>query len=165
MASKKANKRKTVNTRTTRSSSKKASKSDSHSHAFRNTILIITATILTILIAIGVFFVLKYYFYDNKLDVDGSNGVIEPTSEPEKKEAVILPDRIDFQPVVDSWANTINGNRSVLIYDLERDEVVGEYNSTESYNTASLYKLFVVYEGYRRLQSGTWSGNEKAGYT
>ena len=74
--------------------------------------------------------------------------------------------KIDFQPVVDSFVNdTRSGNRSVIIYDVERDEIVGEYNSGEKYGTASLYKLFVVYEGYRRLQSGEWKAGDKAGST
>ena len=53
----------------------------------------------------------------------------------------------------------------MLIYDLERGEVVGSYNQTAEYNTASLYKLFVVYEGYRRLQSGEWQAGDAAGVT
>ena len=73
--------------------------------------------------------------------------------------------KINLQPAVDEWAASVGGNRSVLIYDLERDEMVGEYNTAESYNTASLYKLFVVYEGYRRLQSGEWQAEEVAGST
>ena len=59
----------------------------------------------------------------------------------------------------------VGGNKSVLIYDLKRDEVVGSYNTKESYNTASLYKLFVVYEGYRRVQSGEWKTDDQAGAT
>ena len=73
--------------------------------------------------------------------------------------------KIDFQPTVDAWVNSIGGNKSVLIYDLDRDETVGEYGLDESYNTASLYKLFVVYEGYRRVQSGEWQADAAAGST
>ena len=87
---------------------------------------------------------------------------VEPVEEPE----VILPAKIDLQSVVDNWTSTVgSGNRSVLIYDLERNEVAGAYNTNEKYSTASLYKLFVVYEGYRRLQTGEWKGEDKAGAT
>ena len=75
------------------------------------------------------------------------------------------PDSIDLQPIIDEWASAIGGNRSVLIYDLDRDEVSASYDSTESYETASLYKLFVVYEGYRRLQNGEWDSDDSAGTT
>ena len=88
----------------------------------------------------------------------------EPADEePEEPEAPISA--IDFQPVVNNWVNTTGGNRSVLIYDLDRDELAGSYNADESYSTASLYKLFVVYEGYRRVQSGEWSADTIAGRT
>ncbi len=90
-----------------------------------------------------------------------SSFIPEPEPEPEPE----LPPSIDFQSIVDSFVNSTRGNRSVLVYDIERDETVGEFNPSESYNTASLYKLFVVYEGYRRIQSGALDPNEIAGYT
>ena len=73
--------------------------------------------------------------------------------------------KIDFQPTIDEWVKNVGGNKSILVYDLERDEIVGSYNAAESYNTASLYKLFVVYEGYRRLESGEWQTEDVAGST
>lgn len=72
---------------------------------------------------------------------------------------------INFQPVIDKWVSSIGGNKSVLIYDLNLDASAGEYNTKEDYNTASLYKLFVVYEGYRRIESGAWDANALAGST
>lgn len=73
--------------------------------------------------------------------------------------------KIDFQPIVDDWVNSVNGNKSVIIYDLDRNEVAGSYNTNEEYYTASLYKLFVVYEGYRRIDSGVWNPDDKVGLT
>lgn len=81
----------------------------------------------------------------------------------EKTEVEI--EKINFQPIIDKWVNSAGGNKSVLIYDLDRDEMAGEYNATEKYNTASLYKLFVVYEGYRRIENGEWQANDTAGGT
>ena len=75
------------------------------------------------------------------------------------------PKKIDFQPVIDEWVKTVGGNKSILIYDLDREELAGSYDIARNYNTASLYKLFVVYEGYRRLESGEWQANERAGNT
>lgn len=74
-------------------------------------------------------------------------------------------EKVDFQPVVDEWVKSVGGNKSVLIYDLERDETAASYNTEEDYGTASLYKLFVVYEGYRRLESGEWQAENLAGST
>jgi len=90
---------------------------------------------------------------------------VEQVEKPAEEPPVTLPEKVDFQPVVDAWVASVGGNKSVLIYDLERGEVAGMYNVEESYNTASLYKLFVVYEGYRRVQSGEWDGAAMAGST
>ena len=90
----------------------------------------------------------------------------EETTEVEPEEPA-LPDAINFQSVIDQFVSSTSGNRSVMVYDVERNEMAGEYNPTERdyHNTASLYKLFVVYEGYRRIQNGAWDQNAKIGYT
>lgn len=74
-------------------------------------------------------------------------------------------EKIDFQSIVNEWVNSTGGNKSVLIYDLDHDEQLAAYDTDEVYNTASLYKLFVVYEGYRRIQNGNWKSSDKAGNT
>lgn len=72
-----------------------------------------------------------------------------------------LPEAINFQPTIDTWVKNVpGGNKSVIIYDLDRDEIVGTHNPEELHETASLYKLFVVYEGYRRLNTGEWRQEE-----
>lgn len=88
----------------------------------------------------------------------------EPAPEPEPEPEPKIKE-IDFQPVIDKWVTTVGGNKSILIYDLNLDKTVGSYNVDENYNTASLYKLFVVYEGYKRVENGTWDGNARAGAT
>ena len=82
--------------------------------------------------AAGAYFLVPY-FLNNNQPTENIAPSTEPQPEPEP--VVVLPDRIDFQPVVDSWAGSVSGNRSVLIYDLDRDEIVGEYNPKERYNT------------------------------
>lgn len=130
-------------------------------------VLIIFIFILT---AVIVFLVLTIFLVSinrgNESEELPPDETIEEIDEPEPEpEPAIEVKRIDFQGLVDNWANSVGGNRSVLVYDLEMNEIVGSFNSTESYNTASLYKLFVVYEGYRRLQSGEWSNDAPAGST
>lgn len=67
---------------------------------------------------------------------------------------------VDLQPTVDTWSKTAGGNHSVIIYDLDTDQTVASLNPDKKYGTASLYKLFVVYEGYRRLENGSWNPND-----
>ncbi len=104
--------------------------------------------------------------------IDGADNITENniiTNEesayvsPEKTE--VEPKKIDFQTTVDNWAKNIDGDKGVLIYDLNRDEMVAEYNSNRSFATASLYKLFVVYEGYRKIEQGEWREGDAAGDT
>ncbi len=94
-------------------------------------------------------------------EVEPDSSASEITDETSEK----LPEKIDFQDIIDAWAAKTSGKKSVLIYDLEREEVVGEYDADHNYNTASLYKLFVVYEGYRRIESGAWQRTDPAGQT
>lgn len=83
----------------------------------------------------------------------------------EKVEEISNIKQVSFQSVVDDWVSTVGGNKSIVIFDLDRDEQVGSYNVEEDYNTASLYKLFVVYEGYIRLQNSEWNADAPAGST
>ena len=99
---------------------------------------------------------------DTTSEID--NQVVEEPTEPVETK-IILPGKIDFQPTVDTWISQVGGSKSVLIYDVERDEIVAASNPDEQYQTASLYKLFVVYEGYLRVQSGEWSAEAPCGAT
>lgn len=61
---------------------------------------------------------------------------------------------IDMQGIVDDFAKNTNGKVSVVIYDVDSDRYSAIYNSDASMNTASLYKLFPVYETYLRMEDG-----------
>lgn len=86
----------------------------------------------------------------------------EPVEEP-TQDITIQP--VDFQSTVDNWAMSARGDKSVYIYDLNLDQVVGAYNTESDFQTASLYKLFVVYEGYKRVVNGDWNAEDAAGAT
>ena len=117
----------------------------------------ISVTLFTFILC----FLIGNQFYTGNLMTFSEQKEDNPTVEEPVKEY----QKIDFQPVIDTFTSRAGGNKSVLIYDLERDEMVGEYNPDESYGTASLYKLFVVYEGYRRLESGEWQASDRVAST
>lgn len=71
----------------------------------------------------------------------------------------------DLQGILNGWTKSVGGSKGVIFYDLDTSRVLAEHNADEKFATASIYKLFVVYEGYRRLQNGTWNGEDKAGST
>lgn len=93
--------------------------------------------------------------------------MVEPEVEelPEPEEPVIEITPINFQPIIDEWAESTGGRKGIIIYDLDLDKIAGEYNADTKFETASLYKLFVVYEGYRRIQNGSFDPDEDAGWT
>lgn len=128
--------------------------------------MIVSLVFLIVVVIAAIFGIVYFTLQQTRSEIllpetEENSAAEEPEPEPE----IVLPGRIDFQPVVDEWAKSAGGTHSVLVYDLDRDEMVGEYDAERDYNTASLYKLFVVYEGYRRVQSGEWKADAPAGAT
>lgn len=158
MVSRKTNKRKTIKSKSELELNSKNKSKISFKFIF-------CFVLIGIAIAGLVFLALSFIFKKDTEIIADNTEIVEKKDEEPEEEIVVLPPKIDFQSIVDDWANTTGGVKSVIIYDLERDEMVGEYNPEESYNTASLYKLFVVYEGYRRIQVGEWQPDEMAGST
>lgn len=89
----------------------------------------------------------------------------EQTTQDDALDSPQLVYRVNFQPLIDDWSSSVSGKKGIIVYDLDLSTVVGEYDADVKFATASLYKLFVVYEGYRRLQSGIWSPETMVGRT
>ncbi len=122
-------------------------------------------TILIILIVAIVVLVALIFNTRTASELGKDTGSSNDVSTPDNKTSKPSPTKIDFQPVVDDWANSTSGDKSIAIFDLDKNELLASYNIDKQFDTASLYKLFVVYEGYRRVQSGEWGGDELAGQT
>ena len=100
----------------------------------RSIFWIILAVIMVGLLCAG--FYVAYDYWQNHLpEPSEPESEPEPVEEPEP-EPQIEYKKIDFQPVVNSWVTRQSGNKSVLIYDLERNEIVGAYNMNSTYDTA-----------------------------
>lgn len=63
---------------------------------------------------------------------------------------------IDLQPTIDEWASRQSGTASVVIYDLANDKTAASLNPDRQYFAASIYKLYVAYEGYKKVADGTY---------
>lgn len=124
--------------------------------------------------------VLGHYFWDGKLlqtkitptvyDKNMQPAVMDPDRAAwfinRLLEARPAPANIGLQATVNDWRTKAGGNTSVIVYDLDHNNLLASTNPNEFYNIASLYKLFVVYEGYLELLNGTRDGNSPlAGHT
>lgn len=84
---------------------------------------------------------------------------LETTPEP-KAEEKPKPAFINLQDTVDGWARALGSNVGIYIYDLDNDKEAASYNSDNIFSTASVYKLFFVYEAYLRINQGIDDPNE-----
>lgn len=112
-----------------------------------------------------IFTVASYNNYANKLDASTRITIVKTVKNtPTKK--VVLP-IIDLQPTADIWAAKQSGSASVVVIDLANKKTIASLNPDTQYFTASIYKLFVAYEGYQRVADGTYSMNDAylTGYT
>lgn len=100
-----------------------------------------------------------------KISLNDSNETFSQNDDSSAGKKSDSMDVVDFQPLVNEWVNSTEGNKSVIVYDLGHDVLVGEFNPDVQFDSASLYKLFVVYEGYRRLQTGEWGSDDLVGAT
>lgn len=127
--------------------------------------LILLLVLVAALAAVGYFMIKTLAGQHNAGNIELS---AEETNEEEVDDVIpkeTRPPKITFQETINEWVKGISGDKSVLIYDLDRGELAGAYDETKNYNMASLYKLFVVYEGYRRLENGDWDKDALAGTT
>lgn len=111
---------------------------------------LILIVILFLIFSAGTFFALK--FFSKKDEVPIQEMPVE-----EEKEEIKKPEIINLQSIVDDWTKTLRLGKAsvgVYIYDLDNEVELATFSEDERFQTASLYKLFVVYEGYREVEAG-----------
>lgn len=123
-------------------------------------VIIITATLVCMIL---------FYFSDkNYTPNDSSEPTITVTEKnlvnsSESDETEEKSSFVDLTETLKNWKSTLGSNvrAGVIVYDLDNDKVAGEFNSNETFSLASVYKLFVVYTGYEKVEKKEWSENEK----
>ncbi len=72
----------------------------------------------------------------------------------------------NIQPTIDEFIKSNPGTYAVKITDMD-GQSLAEVNGDQQFFTASLYKLFVAYVGYQKIDDGTYNPNEPyiTGYT
>ena len=82
----------------------------------------------------------------------------------EEDELVIEQEEPSFNPIVlqatlDDWVEAQSGTASVVITDTD-GVVLASHNDDQVYFAASIYKLYVAYEGYRGVEAGELNPDE-----
>lgn len=100
-----------------------------------------------------------YYFRDDREQFAPQPQQETTTTPDDTPSQDTSPSIIDLQPVLDEWLSTLGAttDTGVEIYDLDNEQIVAAHNADSTFPTESLYKLFVAYEGYRRLEQETQS--------
>lgn len=107
--------------------------------------------------AAAVFGIYKYVA-DRQDNTSGSlPGALQNDNRDDKQPSLPL---IDLQPTVNEWMAKQNGTASVVVYDIANKKNVAVLNPNEQYFAASIYKLYVAYEGYRKVDSGEFKSDE-----
>jgi hypothetical protein len=80
--------------------------------------------------------------------------------EPVASEDAVEPafDALELQSVLDSWVAEQSGSAGVVIRDTDR--VYAQHNPKKTFFAASIYKMYVAYEGYRLVDAGEAKLNE-----
>lgn len=126
----------------------------------RNTLKTVLDVFIIIMVAIVTFIVFKMTTVKTENQERNNPEVVSETATEDKEEE----EKIDLAPVISSWMNytMTDTKQAVVVYDLDNDRVLGELNADQVFQMESLYKLLVVYEGYRRIENGSLNPDEES---
>lgn len=113
-------------------------------------IIIILTTAAVILLSFGIVSLLKYL-----------NEQTHKTSD--STDTTKRYSRIDLQPSLDRWLNAqVNKkNNSILIYDLDNQEIIARNYDFSQVNSLGVENLFLVYLAYMRIEQGLWQKTDQ----
>ena len=81
----------------------------------------------------------------------------ETKVETEPEEPVSTVPLIDLQPTLDAWLANTSVDYGVEVFDIANQQVIASHQPDKQYFTASIYKFYVAYLTYMRLQSGAFT--------
>lgn len=113
-------------------------------------LLILIAVLLLIALACEL---LLYKLSSRPVAVDVTSSQQAPTGP--KPEPAAEPQLPNLQPVVDNWISSHSGIYSIKITDT-KGNTLAQSNADKQFDPASLYKLFVAYVGYQKIDDGSY---------
>ena len=124
-------------------------------------VVVLIVVAMALLIVSGV----SWWFYKNTkpivttTPIETSEQSTEPQATPTVPETAPTFDVVALQATIDAWTRMITSDASVVAMDVEGN-ILASSNADERYFTASLYKLFVAYEGYKAVDAGQLQADE-----
>ncbi len=117
-------------------------------------LIVILVVALVVGISVGIV-VLLQQFNKTPTPTPTPTATAEPEPEPE------VPEKINLQLALNQWITSqpAAANSGILIYDIDNDEVVARHNEDSPFRIESIYKMFVAYEGYYRIDNGQWKAD------
>lgn len=116
--------------------------------------------ILLVIALAGVAFWLYKGKDSEKPSSDNSQTGVTIEPEPADQGPAWKPAAGSLQSVVEEFTATHRGEYSILIMQPETGVELANYQSDDDNFAASLYKLWVAYEGYRKVDDGTYKADE-----
>lgn len=104
------------------------------------------------------YFAYTKFFKDDPKQTDSQNTTNTSQTKPETPTGW-QPAEGYYQSIIEKWASSHKGDYSIVIT-THSGRVLASYRPDTVYFTASLYKLFVIYEAYQLVDDGTYSLDE-----
>ncbi|MDQ3093608.1 MAG: class A beta-lactamase-related serine hydrolase [bacterium] len=110
-------------------------------------------------------FVAWWVLFDRKAEApvsesSNSNQQASQNGQAELPEPGWKPAENSLQTVVEDYVTSKKGYYSVVVIQPETGTVLGQFKTDTDHFAASLYKLWVVYEGYRKVDDGSFRADE-----
>ncbi|MDO4967618.1 MAG: serine hydrolase [Candidatus Saccharibacteria bacterium] len=122
-------------------------------------LIVLGVVFLVVAVAAGIVFIPKLFEKPDE-PVATTTATAEPEEEKPK-----TPEKINLQLTVDKWLDTLSDrkNAEVMVYDLDNEAIIARFQEDASIRIESIYKMFVVYEGYYRIDHGIWNKDDSVG--
>ena len=126
---------------------------------------IIRALLVFLVVSSAGLVIFKFFLAEKDVQNPGYEdqvSVVQPLATPAEDDVAEndVPPTLDFdaellQSTLDTWyASLRSGGRASVVIAKDDGSVLAAVNQQELYFTASIYKLFVAYEGYRKVDAG-----------
>lgn len=125
--------------------------------------VILAVVLLAVLVLLGIYWIFFKTTAEAPAPQVATPVVFDEEGTVAKSSKPALP---SLQPTIDEWVKSTSGTVSVHITDAD-GKVLATHNAEKTYFTASIYKLYVAYAGYQKIDDGTYSLSNPylSGYT